>query len=383
MKKWSYLLIITFLLGACSAGQKALERGDYIQAIEKAVNRLSSNPENRKAKRVVDDGYPMAMKYYQEEIDQTLSGNDQFKWGRTLDIMNRINHLSDLIRRVPAARELVPSPKVYSSELSNATERAAEERYLAGIASMKRPTREDAKEAYYHFQVADELVPSYKDVLNRMNDAKERATIHVVIEPIPVPGKRYQLSSEFFYDEVIKRMNQNFPSSGFVAFYTPDEAESEQLRYPEMIVRLEFYDFSVERPQHFEQVENLSRMVEREVEVKVSRDSTRIEKRHERLTGKIKVITDQVTSQGVLNVQIQEFQSQKMILNEAVPGEFLWQNQYGIFVGDEGVLTDAQVRILNNRAVPPPAPQDLFIEFTRPIFSRVTERLTNYFRKYD
>ena len=383
MKKWSYLLIITFLLGACSAGQKALERGDYIQAIEKAVNRLSSNPENRKAKRVVEDGYPMAMKYYQEEIDQTLSGNDQFKWGRTLDIMNRINHLSDLIRRVPAARELVPSPKVYSSELSNATERAAEERYQAGIASMKRPTREDAKDAYYHFQVADELVPSYKDVLKRMNDAKERATIHVVIEPIPVPGKRYQLSSEFFYDEVIKRMNQNFPSSGFVAFYTSDEAANEQLRYPEMIVRLEFYDFSVERPQHFEQVENLSRIVEREVEVKVSRDSTRIEKRHERLAGKIKVITDQVASQGVLNVQIQEFQSQKMILNEAVPGEFLWQNQYGIFVGDEGVLTDAQVRILNNRAVPPPAPQDLFIEFTRPIFLRVTERLTNYFRKYD
>ena len=59
------------------------------------------------------------------------------------------------------------------------------------------------------------------------------------------------------------------------------------------------------------------------------------------------------------------------------------QNAIGVFVGDERVLTDQQVRILNNQAIPPPAPQDLFIEFTRPIYIRLTDRLTSYFRKYD
>ncbi|WP_430973859.1 hypothetical protein [Sunxiuqinia rutila] len=383
MKNWGYLIVVLFLLGACSSGKKALDRGNYSEAIEKAVNRLSSDPDNKKAQSVVRNGYSMAMDYYQEEIDHILSGNDPFKWGKTLQVMNRVNHLSNLIRRIPAARKIVSSPKVYTSELSEATNRAAEERYQAGLMSLSRPTREDAKDAYYHFAQADQLVPSYKDVLDKMYLAKDRATIHVILESIAFPLRKYELSAEFFYEQVINRMKQLYPRSSFVAFYTPDEADRQQLDYPDMVVRMEFYDFFIGQPQHFEKQENLDRIVEREVEVKVGRDSTRIEKRQERLRGKIKIISDEVMSQGLLNVKIEEFQSRKLILSEEVPGEFLWRNQYGIFVGDEGVLTKEQVRILNNKAVPPPAPQDLFIEFTRPIYARLTDRLNAYFRKYN
>lgn len=383
MKQLIYLVLFGMLLGACSSGQKALDQGDYIQAIEKAVNRLSNDPNNKKAKAVLTEGYPTAMDYYQEEIDQTLGGNDPFKWGKTLNIMYRVNQLGDLIRRVPAARKLVPSPKTYTSELQGATERAAEERYLAGTACLARPAREDAKDAYYHFRQADELVPSYKDVLEKMAQAKQRATIQVILEPIPLPSKRYELSADFFYSQVINRMNQKFPRLSFVNFYTPDEAENSQIKYPDMVVRFEFYDFFVGRPSHYENEETLSRVVEKEVEVKVGRDSVRIEKRQEKLTGKIKVITDEVASGGLLNVKIEEFQSRKKIMDEAIPGEFIWRNQYGIFVGDRGVLNENQVRILNNQAVPPPAPQDMFIEFTRPIYVRLTDRLTAYFNKYN
>jgi hypothetical protein len=383
MKQLIYFVLLSILFGACSSGQKALEQGDYIQAIDKAVNRLANDPNNKKAKKVLTEGYPMAMDYYQEEIDETLGGNDPFKWGKTLDIMYRVNQLGDLIRRVPAARKLVPSPKSYTSELQNVTERAAEERYLAGMASLERPAREDAKNAYFHFRQADQLVPSYKDALSKMAVAKERATIKVILETIPLPSKRYELSADFFYRQVIDRMNQKFPRNTFVNFYTPEEAEKSKIKYPDMVVRFEFYDFFVGNQSHYEKEENLSRIVEKEVEVKVGRDSVRIEKRQEKLQGRIKVITDEVASGGLLNVKIEEFQSQKKILDEAIPGEFVWRNQYGIFVGDNGVLTENQVRILNNQAVPPPAPQDMFIEFTRPIYVRLTDRLTAYFNKYN
>ena len=54
-----------------------------------------------------------------------------------------------------------------------------------------------------------------------------------------------------------------------------------------------------------------------------------------------------------------------------------------IFVGDEEVLTEHHVHILNNSALPPPPPQDMFIEFTRPIYTRLTDRLTRFFKRYD
>ncbi|WP_321286738.1 hypothetical protein [uncultured Sunxiuqinia sp.] len=383
MKKWIYLVVLASFLIACSSGQRALEKGDYISAIEKAANRLSNDSDNKKAKRVIKEGYPLAIQYYQEEIDMTLSGNDPLKWSNTLEVMYRVNHLSEEIRRIPAARKLVDSLKIYTSELEDVKKRAAEEHYQSGMQLLERGSREDAREAYFQFRQVDDLIPSYKDVVGKIVEAKELATLNVILETIPLPSRRYQLSSEFFYEQLINRMKQSFPNAGFVSFYTPDEAEDNGLKYPDMVVRMEFYDFFIGKPLHFENVEKLSRVVERNVEVKVSRDSTRIEKRQERLSGKIKIITDEVSSQGILNVRIEEFQKQRTILNEQVPGEFIWRNQYGIFVGDEGVLTGQEIHILNNRAVPPPAPQGLFVEFTQPIFEQLTSRLTNYFKKYN
>lgn len=383
MKNLIYLFVFATLIAGCSSGRKALERGNYLQAIEKAVNRLSNDPDNRKATKVLTDGYPMAMNYYQEEIDQILSGNDQFKWGETLDIMQRVNHLSDLIRRVPAARKLVPSPKTYTSEIADVTQRAAEERYQAGLNSLQGKSREDAKQAYYNFQRADQLIPNYKDVDQKMAIAKERATLKVILEPIPLPSKRYELSANFFYSEVIKQMKAKFPDQSFVNFYTPDEAEKYHLQYPDFVVSLEFYDFFVSRPTHYENQENLSRVVEKEVKVRVSRDSVRIEKRPQKIHGKIKIITDEMVSKGLLNVQVEEYQSKNVVINDQIPGQFVWRNQYGVFVGNEEVLTKEQVAILNNKAVPPPYPQDMFVEFTKPIYSQLTERLSNFFNQFN
>ena len=383
MKKLVYIITLAIVITACSSGQKALESGDYLGAIEKAVNRLSNDPDNRKARQVLTDGYPMAIEYYQEQIDNILSGNDRFKWGKTLDVMMRVNHVSELIRRIPAARIIVTNPKTYTSELEDVTSRAAEERYMAGLQSLDRSEREDAKDAYYHFLEADRLVPSYKDALTKMDEAKILATMLVVIEPIPVPSRRYELSAEFFYNQVIEQMNRKFPSQSFVNFYTPEEAEQVKLKYPDMVVSLEFFDFFVGKGAHFEEVEALKKEIEEKIPIRVSEDSVRYETKTFLKEGKIKIITDEVASGGLLEVKIEDFQLGKLLLDDRVPGEFVWRNQYGVFVGDDEVLTDYHIEVLNNSAVPPPPPQDLFIEFTRPIYVRLTDRLTRFFNRYN
>ncbi|MDO8927963.1 MAG: hypothetical protein Q7W54_03130, partial [Bacteroidota bacterium] len=169
MRKY-FLILLTgvLLLNSCSTGKKSLQRGDYYDAIMKAANRLSSDPENRKAMQVVREGYPMAVAFYQEEIDQVLTGNDQFRWKRTLDIMQTVNRMSDEIRRIPAARSLVPSIKTYTSEMADVQNRAAQEFYDAGMDALSRQTREAAKQAYYHFLNADGLVRGFKDTKQKI-----------------------------------------------------------------------------------------------------------------------------------------------------------------------------------------------------------------------
>lgn len=367
---------------ACSTGRKSLERGNYYDAIMKAANRLSSDPDNRKATQVVTEGYPMAMGYYQEEIDQVLTGNDPFKWNRTLELMETVNSISDGIRRIPAARKLVPSPKNYTSELANVQTNAAQEYYDAGMDALNQSTRESAKQAYFHFQEADALVRGYKDTRQKMLESKDRATLKVVVEQIPVNGK-YEYSAQFFYDNVFQMLNENFQEKDFVHFYSPAEANRMKLKFPDMVLKMGFYDFFIDRPQHFEEEKELNRQIEENYTVKISQDSTVTRTRLIPKKGKIKILTDQVASGGLLDLQAIDFQSKKIVFTDKIPGEFIWKNQYGIFVGDKEVLDKELISILNNKMIMPPASQDMFVLFTKPIFNQLTGKLTNYFRQYN
>ncbi|MBW8327431.1 MAG: hypothetical protein K0M50_21885, partial [Prolixibacteraceae bacterium] len=349
MRKYLLFIIVAGLfLNSCSTGQKSLQQGDYYDAILKAANRLSNDPDNRKASQVVREGYPLAVAYYQEEIDQILTSNDPFRWKRTLDIMQTVNQMSEQIRRIPAARSLVPSPKTYTSEMTDVQNRAAQEFYDAGIDALSRKTREDAKQAYFHFLNADALLRGFKDTQQKMLESKERATLKVVVEQIPVNGK-FEYSAQFFYDNVFQMLNQNFQEKDFVHFFSPEEAERTKLKYPDMVLQMGFYDFFIDRPQHSEEEKILSREIEEKYQVKINKDSTVTRTRMIPKKGKIKILTDQVGSGGLLELKAVEFQSQKIVFTDKIPGQYTWKNHYGIFVGDNEVLDKELNQILNNK----------------------------------
>ncbi len=379
---WSYnkmkkhhllILLLPLVLFSCSSGKKALQRGDYYQAISKAIERLKSNPSNDKALKVLKEGYPMAIKWSQEEIDQTLTSNEAFKWERTISIMNRVNLMNDQIRSTPAARKIFPDPKSYSSELNMAYEKAAEDRYQAGLHFIEQQSRESARTAYEHFKRANQWIPGYRDTNEKMAIAKELATVNVVVEAVTVRSKKYQLSSEFFYDQVFEYVNNKFPSDGFVNFFSPQQAEHFELN-PDFVVRMEFYDFSVGNLVRNEKEESLTKRVK----VPVS-DTTFVNKTYR---AKLKTYTDEVISGGRLNYRIVDFQNEKLLRDNLIPGSFTWVNQYAIFAGDEEALSDKQYALTKQKAMPLPAHQDLFIEFTKPIYKQLTDELYHFFRRY-
>ena len=94
-------------------------------------------------------------------------------------------------------------------------------------------------------------------------------------------------------------------------------------------------------------------------------------------------MTDQVASGGLLEIKAVEFQSQKILFTDKIPGQYLWQNKYGVFVGDSEVLDNSLANIVNNKVLMPPAAQDMFVLFTKPIFNQLTGKLTSYFRKFN
>jgi len=371
-----FLFAFGLLLSGCSTGKKALQHGEYFSAVSKALQRLQSDPDNRRAINVLKEGYPLAIDWAQEEIDRVMTLNEPFKWGRSVDLMEQVNTLSGEVRQTPAARNIIRDPKVYLSELTTAREKAAAESYEAGTALLEQRTRESAREAFFHFEDVVHFMPGYRDVDEKLREAKDLGTLRVFLEAIPVHAQRYQLSSEFFYNNVFEFLNNEFPERSFVNFYSPDQAKQAGLHVPDMVVSLEFYDFVVGQTEHSEKEEEVNRRGQVE-----TKDTTRVIYRT--YSAKLKTYADKVNSGGVLDVKITEGQGGKLLLNERIPGSFTWVNEYAMFVGDKEALDKEQLELTKWKLAPLPPGQELFVEFTKPIYNQLTGKLRRFFRAYN
>jgi hypothetical protein len=371
-----FSVVLIFLLFSCSSGKKAMEKGDYFGGAEQAINRLRSKPSDEKAAAILKDSYSLMLKWVQDETDLKLSQNNIFKWEEVMLLLQRVNDVSSLIRRSPAALKIIPEPKVYTSELEMAVQKAAEARYNEGVRMLESKLREDARLAFVHFDKCNLLIPGYRDVKEKMMAAKSSATVRVIVESIPVHAKAFQLTAGFFYDQVLEFLNNRFKEKSFVRFYTPEEAERMEIRYPDMVLRLEFYDFVVGDAVHNESEQEVSRD-----EKIATKDTNKVEIKTYR--AKIKTVTDKIISGGLLEVRITDFQASRLLFSDKVPGQFTWQNQYAVYVGDVKALNDTQKVLVSRSVVVPPSPQSLFMEFTRPIYEQLTGKLAKFFGDYN
>ena len=371
-------LILGLLLVSCSTGKKALERGDYYTATLQAVNRLRSNPDSKKAISALKDSYPMALKYYKGKIDNALRGSSPFKYSETVDYYERMNQLADEISRCPAALNLFPKVNYYSAELSQAKNLAAEEQYNAGLSNEKTNTRNSWKDAFYNYQQADCYVSGYKDVIERMKQAKFNATLKVIVEQITVP-RMYQLTSDFFLNRILESLTSNRPNE-FVEYYSPESAENAGIKYPDQVLRMSFDDFVVGQVYDKETVRDLSRDSV-EVGTVTLPDGTK-KKAYNTVKAKLTTYRREISSNGVLDVTIIDFQLNKVISERKFPGQFVWFTEWGSFNGDERALNKDQLALCDKRPAPPPPPQDLFVEFTKPIFNQVTPYLKSFYERY-
>ena len=382
MKKLLKHLVIGFILFtvSCSkSGTKALEKGNYYEAVLQAVEKLKKDTDNSKAIEVLPAAYKNAQNEFLRDIDRSQNANQQFRWESVLDYYTKLNKMQDAIEHCTSCRRLV-SPQTYFKEAEEARDNAAAERYALGTDLLKgRPTRENARIAYDNFEKITIFAPNYKDARNRLEDALNIGSYHVVVEQPKVNSRLYQYSNEYFQGKVDEFLRTNRRMNKFIRFYSPEEAKTVKLT-PDQVVRLEFIDFVVGETSIQTDRQNVT-----------SKDSVKTGEAN--LNGKKVPVYGKVNAQiiksrkavrsrGILSMEIYDFQTNKVLSREEIPGEFTWVNEWASFNGDERALTIAELNMTRNREQLPPPPQQLFIEFTKPIYDQVTSRIKRFYEKY-
>jgi len=368
-------------VSACNTAQKALDKGDYERSAQMTINKLRSKPSDKKARRVFEQAWPLALEWNQDQIDMMIRSNDPFKWDKIADSYTSLERLSVEVRRCPACLEMVDRPPSYADEILDANSNAAEAHYNAGVQLMNNPSRSDARTALAHFRDADRRVAGYRDINERIIEALEIATLKVLVEHMPVHLRRYEISNDYFRDEVYNFLEKDNRLNPYVRFYRPEEVDDEFFEEIDHIMRIEFIDFSVGQ-------------VARDSETRevFSKDSVKI--------GDTKLPNGQtipvygivkarytsyrktVESGGEIEIRIEDARTGRLLDAERFGGTYVWTDNWASYNGDERALTSDQSRLARRRESIPPHDQDLFLEFTKPVYDRLTDHIRRYYRGY-
>lgn len=92
--------------------------------------------------------------------------------------------------------------------------------------------------------------------------------------------------------------------------------------------------------------------------------------------------TKTTTSKGIVSFKIIDAKTGALLAVQKMPGEFVWKSEWATFNGDERALSVEQLRLTRQKEQPAPKAQDLFIEFTRPIYDQITSKLKEFYKGY-
>jgi len=369
------LAFIVTSMAACATGKNAFDKGDYETALNRAVKRLKSNPNNKKALEVLIEGYNYASQYHLTKIKEYGRSSDSFKWERIYSEYSLLNRYYRDIISCPACIDAV-DPISYIDEQENAAFEAAEVQLALGKEELAFNTIETGRQAYGHFESALRFNNNIPGIDSLLSLALEMGTVRVLVEPIPVHSRNLELTNDYFANRMFEYF-ERFSQGRFVHFITGDEAFNYDIQ-PDHIITMEFDDFVLGQ-----------QLVEKET-IKLERDSVKVgtfkddEGVVHDVFGTVKadlvVYNKTLASQGVLNFEVRDAYSERVLVNRKFASEDVWTYQWANFNGDERALDRDELRLTRKEEIPPPNAQQLFGSFIDRIYDQAINQVTQLYR---
>ncbi len=366
MLKVVFVFLTILLIYSCSSGRAALKKGDYYEAVLESVNRLRSSAENKKAKAVLSQGYPLAIQYIDATIQNGISSDDPMKWRNAVRGYEQVNYMNEQIRTSLGAMKIIAQPVTRFNELADAKKKAAEEVYQAGVNAMMKNTREDAKQAYFNFKEAGTYEPGYREAIEMMTQAEFNATLRVAYEEINQSRINYGS-----LQPVVNSLQRQF-----LSFKPITQKDTVQ---PHQYLRIIFDGYRGDaQPSTSTSAENLTR------EIKTGEKKGPDGKPQdilEKITAKITYFHKSKSTSSHATITISDGATQGVLKNEAVEGFATWQYDWAIYSGDIRALTTNQQNLCK-RKEGYPNDEELFRESIRKLESNLGSQLRSFYSRY-
>ena len=364
---------------ACSSGKRMFEKGNYDGAVMQASQRLKQSPNNTKAKTTLKNAYTLALKIHLDAIRQADSFKTENYYDIVLSNYTALYNLEQTIKFCPACLKVVKNLYEVDFKLTQTKKEALEFYYKRGNDYLALGGKANAKKALLDFNKVVSIQYDYRDIATQVTQAKWEASEKIVIRHIPMHSRTFSISNDFFEKKILEYCYNTIQINRLVQFLTPEEAKRAQIDVPDQVIDIYFDDFIVGQTYVKENNQEFRKD-------SVIIGTTTINGREQNVYGSVKAsvrsFEKSVISSGLLNLSISSPNSNSTLLTEKIPGSYTWFCRWGNYNGDSKALTKEQINLCQGRELMPPIPQDLFIEFTKPIYSQLTSRLNSFYNNY-
>lgn len=202
MNKIFVLFISLFLLGACSSSHY-LKKAQFDQAIASTVKKVRKNPSKTQTIDQLKYAYNKANQIDKDRLAFLFESGNENIWSEVHQRYNKLYQRQELVKTLPdnVLAQIDFLDENYGQKLSESKKNAADYHYQIGLTLLNKGEKYEARDAYANFQKAKQYFPNFKDVNQKMSQAKFIGTNHILFR---IVNQSKMVVPEEFESELLK-----------------------------------------------------------------------------------------------------------------------------------------------------------------------------------
>jgi len=360
------LLISVFLSLILSCGgrkqvERALNSGNYDQAINNSLKKLETNKDKKRKQDYIillQDAFYKAVENDLTTIKYLKKDNNPERLSDIYETYIRLDSRQDKIKPVLPlvvnGKSVQFKFKDYSNDMVNYRNKTSDYLYNKGSELLKSNNKLEVREAYGELEYVETINPNYKNTRMLMQQAHNKGSNYVIVS---IENQTQQIIPQRLQDDLL-----NFDTYRLNKFWTVYHANPNQNINYDLAMQLQLKQINISP----EQVRETEFLREKEIkdgwEYQLDSDGNVVK---DSLGNDIKVdkfvnITARYleshqikTTQILADVVYLDLISKQVIDRFTIDSGFVFENVFGSYRGDKRALTDEDRNIINNNRMMP------------------------------
>ncbi|MBX2960517.1 MAG: hypothetical protein KF732_11245 [Flavobacteriales bacterium] len=356
-----YIFSIALLIG-CASSSKKYDKGDYDSAMEISAKKIKKDPGKFEEVDVFNDAYRMAYVKDKAEVERLKAEGNPANWSKIYTIYVRMNRRQELAKTLPPVG-IVYEEQDFESEIENAKTKATEYAYAKGVEQLGKNDKLAAREAYSRFVEAKSYITNFRDVDEKIAEAKFKGTTNVFFT---IEDKSKVVAPKALMEE-LQAINVDDLDKDWLNY--DNTIDSNRIYHYSII--LSMTDILVSPEEMKESIAQESKEIEDgfsyvlDANGNVKKDTLgndiKIPK-YKTIHCAIKRVQQRKTARITGSLNYYDNITNKLMKSEPITSDALFENFYAVANGDLNALSPQSQKDLQTQPVPFPPSPDLIIQ---------------------